>query len=158
MALDAAKVRFEDGWHDVKAGVVFWAEPRQEEELVGVEATVQSYVAEVGPMEQAGVRLYAEAVRRGVAPGEDLVVCLGDGAPANWSQFGLHFPKRVEVLDWYHAVEHLWAAGKDRWGEGSTQAKEWVEARKQELWEGQVEAVLAALGGEEGEKEAQSVA
>ena len=30
MALDAARVRFEDGWHDVKAGVVFWAEPQRE--------------------------------------------------------------------------------------------------------------------------------
>ena len=70
---------------------------------------------------------------------------LGDGAPANWSQFGLHFPKRVEVLDWYHAVEHLWAAAKDRWGEDSAQVAAWVEARKQELWEGGVEAVLTAL-------------
>jgi hypothetical protein len=25
VALDAARVRFDDGWHDVKAGVVFWA-------------------------------------------------------------------------------------------------------------------------------------
>jgi hypothetical protein len=71
---------------------------------------------------------------------------------------GLHFPKRVEVLDWYHAVEHLWAAGKDRWGEGSAPAREWVEARKQELWEGRVEAVLAALGGEAAETESQTVA
>ena len=63
----------------------------------------------------------------------------------------MHFPKRVEVLDWCHAVEHLWAAGKDRWGEGSPQAKEWVEDRKQELWEGRVQAVLAVLR-EEGEQ------
>jgi len=99
-------------------------------------------------MEQAGARLYAEAVGRGIEPSEEVVVCLGDGARSNWTQFGLHFPKGVEVLDWYHAVEHLWTAGKDRWGEGSPQAKEWVEARKQELWEGQVEKVLAALGRE----------
>jgi hypothetical protein len=83
---------------------------------------------------------------------------LGDEAPSNWSQFGLHFPKRVKVLDWYHTLEHLWAAGKDRWGEGSAPAQEWVEARKQELWEGRVEAVLAALGREEGETEGQRVA
>ena len=146
VALDAAKVRFEDGWHDVKAGVVFWAQPQWEEgQLAGAKATAQSYVGEVGPMEQAGSRLYGEAVGRGMDPAEEMVVCLGDGAPSNWSQFGLHFPKRVEVLDWYHAVEHLWAAGKDRWGEGSVQAKEWVAARKEELWEGQVEMVLAAL-------------
>jgi hypothetical protein len=96
-------------------------------------------------MEQAGAWLYAEAVWRGIDPAKELVVCLGDGAPSNWSQFGRHFPQRVEVLDWYHAVEHLWAAGKDRWVEDSAQGREWVEGRKQELWEGRVEAVLAAL-------------
>jgi len=107
VALDAARVRFDDGWHDVKAGVVFWAEPRWDQaELVGGNARSQTYVGEVGPMEQAGARLFGEAIMRGIDPAEELVVCLGDGAPSNWSQFELHFPKRVEVLDWYNAVEH----------------------------------------------------
>ena len=119
MALDAARVRFEDGWHDVKAGVVFWAEPQREgAEMAGGKAAAQSCLAETGPMEQAGARLYREAVARGIDPAEELVVCLGDGAPANWSQFGLHFPNRVEVLDWYHAVEHLWAAARGPMGRG----------------------------------------
>ena len=43
-------------------------------------------------------------------------------------------------------------------GEGSLQAQEWVEARKEELWEGRVEAVLAALRGEEGDQEEQTEA
>jgi len=86
-ALDAAKVRFDDGWHDVKAGVVYWATPRWDEVgMVGGEATSQSYVGEVGPMEQAGARLYGEAVLRGIDPGEELVVCLGDGAPSTPGQ------------------------------------------------------------------------
>lgn len=146
VALDAARVRFEDGWHEVKAGVVFRAEPQWDGSgVAGGRAAAQSYVAETGPMEQAGERLYWEAVRRGIDPAEDLVVCLGDGAPSNWSQFQLHFPRRVEVLDWYHATEHLWAAAKDRLGEDAAQVSAWVEARKEELWEGGVEAVLTAL-------------
>ena len=146
VALDAAKVRFDDGWHEVKAGVVFWAEPQRAEwGLAGGKARHQSYAAEAGPMEPAGERLYREALRRGIDPSEDLVVCLGDGAPANWSQFGLHFPNRVEALDWYHATEHLWAAARDRLGEDSAQVETWVAARKDELWEGDVAAVLAAL-------------
>ena len=96
-------------------------------------------------MEEAGARLYREAVRRGIDPAKDLVVCLGDGAPANWSQFGLHFPNRVEVLDWYHAVAHLWAGARDRLGEDSAQMEAWVESRKEELWRGDVAAVLTAL-------------
>ena len=104
-------------------------------------------------MEQAGARLYREAVARGIDPAEELVVCLGDGAPANWSQFGLHFPNRVEVLDRYHAVEHLWAAARDRWGEDSARVEAWMEARKEELWEGEVAAVLTALRAGKGESE-----
>ena len=141
VALDAARVRFYDGWHEAKAGVVFWAKPRPE----GAEAEEQSYVVEVGPMDEAGTRLYAEAVRRGIDVGEELVVCLGDGAASNWNQFGLHFAKRVEVLDWYHALEHLWAAGNGVFGEGSAEALAWVEGRKAELWGGKVEEVIDAL-------------
>ena len=86
VSLDAARARFEDGWHDVKAAVVFRARPKVSEgRLDGAQADRQSYVAEVGPMEKAGQRLYAEAVSRGVDPAEDLVICLGDGAPVNWS-------------------------------------------------------------------------
>jgi hypothetical protein len=32
VTLDAGKVRYEDGWHDAKAGVVFWAEPTLSEQ------------------------------------------------------------------------------------------------------------------------------
>lgn len=143
VALDAGKVRFEDGWHEVKAGSVFWVEagaaqgkPRARE---------QSYIAQVGSMEQAGERLYAEVIRRGVDPGVDRLVCLGDGAPGIWNQYALHFPHRVEILDWYHACEHLWAAGNGVFGEGTEAAKSWVEAQKGLLWEGKVEEVVASL-------------
>jgi len=143
-ALDAAKVRFADGWHEAKAGVIAWARAPADGEP-GARAVGQSYVVEVGPLEGAGARLYAEARRRGIDPAEELVVCLGDGAAGIWHQFARHFPRRVEVLDWYHAVEHLWAAGNGVFGEG-TPAAAWVGDRKAELWAGKVAAVLAALG------------
>ena len=146
VALDAARGRFEDGWHDIHAGTVFWAHPKVgEDEICGAKAEEQSYVVQVRDLQKAGEKLYAEAVRRGIDPGQDLVVCLADGAVGNWNQFALHFPKRVEVLDWWHAVDHLWAAGKGAFGEGTAQTTAWVEARKAELWEGRVDAVLAAL-------------
>lgn len=120
VTLDAGKVRYQDGWHDAKAGVVFWAEPayNQAGEIEGARATHQSYVAECGSMEKAGARLSAEAWRRGIGP-DEVVVCLGDGAPSNWTQFDEHFANRVEVLDWYHAVEHLWSAGNGIFGQGT---------------------------------------
>jgi hypothetical protein len=144
--LDAGRVRYEDGWHDTKAGVVFWAEPTRDEagESEGARATRQSYVAEVGTMERAGARLAGEAWRRGIGS-DEVVVCLGDGAPSNWTQFDEHFPNRVEVLDWYHAMEHLWSAGNGIFGQGTPDAVGWVKKWEGELWEGRVEAVIVAL-------------
>ena len=61
VALDAAKVRFEDGWHEVKTGAVFWVEAATGKQGVGeqgqagrAQAREQSYIAEVGSMEEAG--------------------------------------------------------------------------------------------------------
>lgn len=41
------------------------------------------------------------------------------------------FPQRVEILDWYHAVEHLWAAGNGLYGGGRRRPTPgWWPARK----------------------------
>jgi len=139
VALDAGKLRYQDGWHDAKAGVVFWAEAALNEqgegEVDGGRATRQSYIAECGSMEDAGGRLAAEAWRQGIGA-DEVVVCLADGAPSNWVQFDEHFSNRVEVLDWYHAMEHLWAAGNGIFGQGTPEAVGWVKQWEAQLWEG----------------------
>ncbi len=143
-------MRYDDGWHDTKtkAGVVFRAQPVRNEageiDGAGAEEGSQSYIGVVGSMEEAGLRLGAEAARRGVGV-DERVVCLGDGASGNWTQFELHFSNREEVLDWYHAMEHLWAAGNGIFGQGTAEAVRWVKQWEHELWEGRVEAVIVAL-------------
>jgi len=138
--LDAANALFRDGWHEVKVGVVCVAD-----NLEASSGERPSYVARVRDMDGAGKRLYAEAVGKGIRPERDTVVCLADGAPVNWSQFELHFPHRVEVLDYYHAVEHLWVAGKAGLGEDSDKTQTWVEEQSTLLWQGEVPALLTAL-------------
>lgn len=138
--LDAANALFRDGWHEVKVGVVCLADSPE-----ATSAEPPSYVSRVRDMDGAGERLYAEAVGRGIRPEQDTVVCLADGAPVNWSQFELHFPHRIEVLDYYHAVEHLWAAGKAGLGEKSAKTRTWVEEQSTLLWQGEVPALITAL-------------
>lgn len=134
-SLDAAKVRFRDAWHEVKAGVVC--------PLGGAQRP--SYIVEVGPMEQAGPKLYAEVVRRGGNPDRDTMVCVADGAPPNWTQFEAHFAQRVEILDWYHATQHLWAAAHGVYGEGTMEATRWEKQAENALWDGRPQEVLALL-------------
>ena len=47
------------------------------------------------------------------------VVKVADGAPDNWSYLGETLPLGIEVLDFYHATEHLGAALGAAYGEGT---------------------------------------
>jgi hypothetical protein len=52
-------------------------------------------------------------------------------------------------LDIYHASEHLYAAAKALYGEGSVEVSAWVEARRQTLLRGGVAALEAELVAQE---------
>ena len=148
---DAVKVRYLDGWHDVKIGLVAGYEA---EEMVA-----PSYIAARESAEEFGPRLLAEAARRGaleVACWEGAVtqrglavlrevVVVGDGAVWIWNLAAEHFGERIEILDFYHASEHIWVVAKAVYGEGSEAAKRWAEERIEELLEGGAEPVLRAL-------------
>lgn len=151
VGLDGVKVHFRDDWHEVVAGVVYGVGPQGR-------GVGPSYVATTAGLAAAGQGLYAETVRRGIDASQERLGCLGDGAPGNWRQFAEHFPHREEILDWYHAVEHLWGVGRALYGEGSDAAREWVKAREGELWAGRPEAVLAALEAASGQRPGGEVA
>jgi hypothetical protein len=57
--------------------------------------------------EEFGPRLYTEAWRRGWAGAEKKVV-LGDGAVWIWNLAQQHFPGAIQIVDLYHARQHLW--------------------------------------------------
>lgn len=103
-----------------------------------------TYVGAIEPAEAFGLRIYAEAVRRGVMRAETVIV-LGDGAPWIWGIAEEHFPGAVQIVDLYHAREHLAELAKLVYGPASAAAKDWAVARRQELDAGEVEQVVAAL-------------
>jgi hypothetical protein len=75
------------------------------------------------------------------------VVKLADGAEDNWTFLSGEVSEGVEVVDFFHAVEHL-ASGLDAaYGEGSPRAKDRLtELRRALLWEDDgVEHVVRAL-------------
>jgi hypothetical protein len=55
------------------------------------------------------------------------VIKVADGAPDNWSYLGETLPFGVEVLDFYHAAEHLGAALGAAYGEGTPTYHERLE-------------------------------
>lgn len=65
-----------------------------------------SYVGTFQGCREAGVLLHQEAIRRGLGLAGQ-VVYLGDGAAWVWENCRLTFPGAVEILDFYHASEHV---------------------------------------------------
>ena len=148
---DAVKVRYLDGWLDVKIGLVAG---HKDGEMVD-----PSYIAARMSAEEFGPRLLAEAARRGaleivawegpvtqrgLAVLREVLV-LGDGAVWIWNLAAEHFGQRIEILDFYHASEHLWAVARALYGEGTVAAQTWAGERTKELLEKGVEPVLKGL-------------
>jgi len=104
-----------------------------------------TYIGAIEPAEAFGSRLYAEAVRRGIQRAQQVIV-LGDGAPWIWGIAEEHFPGAIQIVDLYHAREHLAALGKLLYGPTSTTAADWVAARWTDLDTGAIEQLVAALG------------
>lgn len=65
-----------------------------------------TFVGAIETAEVFGWRIYAEAVRRGLALARKVVV-LADGAKYNWEIAAMHFPNAIQTVDLYHAREHL---------------------------------------------------
>jgi hypothetical protein len=103
-----------------------------------------TYVGAIEPAEAFGLRIYAEAVRRGVQRAGQVIV-LGDGAVWIWGIAAEHFPGAIQIVDRSHAREHLAALGKLLYGPASPGAKAWAAARSTQLDAGEVEAMVAVL-------------
>ncbi len=107
--LAGSKGRQADGssrTREVKLGCVFTqtTTDSQGEPLRDPDST--SYVATLEGCRSIGTLLRQEALRRGYAKAEQ-TVCLGDGAPWIWENATLNFPDAIQILDFYHASEHV---------------------------------------------------
>lgn len=147
---DGVMVRYLDGWHEVKLGLVGgWQDGALH---------APSYVAAREPAERFGARLAAEAATRGAlevvrwaggVTGRGLAVLraaaiLGDGAVWIWQLADDRFADRIEVVDAYHAIQHLHTAARAALGEGEA-ARGWAARQAHTLLVQGVAPVQAAL-------------
>jgi hypothetical protein len=184
---DGVMVRYLDGWHEVKVGVVGgWLAtdhapaptdqapaptdqapaptdqaPAPADQAHAKEARghlrAPSYVAAREESTAFAARFAAEAARRGAltvigwhGPHQGiaelrLVVVLGDGAKWIWVTAASHFGTVIEIVDYFHACEHLTTVGGLLHGVGSAAATAWAARRKGELWEDGVDVILPQL-------------
>ena len=135
ISLDGVMVWVAGGWHEVKVGSCFVWGPGKDGT---VEARNIGYWAAYGDVEVFRRTMWGYAYHRGLGL-EGKAVIIGDGASWIDGFAEMYCPKRVRVVDGYHAVAHLWALGREAFGE---EAATWVENVKQLLWEGKVESVI----------------
>ena len=92
--------------------------------------------------------LFAAAVEKGYYSAKT-VVFLSDGASWLAKCKDEYFPKAIRILDWYHAIEHLWNTAYQLFGDQNKEAcMSWVNPLKGLLWDGKVGEVISILNTE----------
>ena len=89
-------------------------------------------------------RVEREACRRGFDRAARQAI-LGDGAPWIWNLAAEAFPAALQIVDRFHAKEHLSGVAKALYGAPSDLGDAWATARHAELDAGQLHQIVAAL-------------
>lgn len=101
-------------------------------------------MADTGDLSAFAKRVEREATRRGFH-NADRKVIVADGAHWIWNVAGEIFPGAIQIVDRFHAKEHLSKAFKAIWGPESLIGKEWLKERYDELDAGEIEKLLRSL-------------
>ena len=140
-----------DVYREIKAGAVFRAErgSKRSELAPGVYVDTPAedslrYVARRTAKGGFGWLLYQLALQCGLEQAQQVVV-VGDGAPWIWNLATEHFPGAVQILDLYHAKEHVWDVAHTVFGRGTAGGTAWATQACSLLEQGQSEALVSAI-------------
>lgn len=146
--MDAAKIHIRDNpehrWRDIKIGAWFEAggqPPTSPNGEWSIRAKNIHYYADICPSNEFGELLWGSGVAHDAQLAHELVM-LGDGADWIWNLVDEHFPKAVQILDWFHASEHLMPVAQAAYTTEVEQIN-WVTCMKQLMWEGDIEELVA---------------
>lgn len=103
-----------------------------------------TYTGAIETAEDFGLRIYTEAWRRGWE-WATLRIVIGDGAIWIWNLADLHFPGAIQIVDLYHAREHLWAVAALLFPNDSARQKRWMITSQHLLDNGQIERLVKRL-------------
>jgi hypothetical protein len=102
-----------------------------------------SYLATFAPAAEFGNLMAGEARRRGAEWIRQLVV-LGDGAAWIWNLASQHFPAATQIVDLFHAREHLHELARFLEFMLGDHRQDWLDARLADLHAGDIAALCAA--------------
>ena len=129
---------------EVKLGCVFTQTATDHEGRPVRDPDSTTYAAAIEGAEEFGPRLYTEAWRRGWTRAEKKVV-IGDGAVWIWNLAQQHFPGAIQIVDLYHARQHLWELSTKLLPNDDKARKRWTARALKQLEQGKIEALVKTL-------------
>ncbi|MGH9625669.1 MAG: ISKra4 family transposase [Bryobacteraceae bacterium] len=103
-----------------------------------------TYVGAIETAEEFGLRIYTEAWNRGWDRAT-LRVVMGDGSHWIWNNADQHFPGAIQIVDLYHAREHLWDLARKLNPADQAAQKRWLMPKLNWLENGNIEKLAMAL-------------
>jgi hypothetical protein len=130
---------------EAKLGCVFTQTAWDEEGFAIRDPDSTTYVGAIETAQEFGKRLYVEAWKRGWSRVEKKVV-MGDGAEWIWNLAQQHFPGAVQIVDLYHARQHLWELVRKLNPNDEAKQKAWMRVHQKRLLDkGKIEKLVAAI-------------
>ena len=129
---------------EVKLGCVFTQTRRDKEGFPIRDPDSTTYTGAIETAEEFGKRIYLQAWQRGWSRAANKVV-LGDGAEWIWNLADLHFPGAIQIVDLYHARQHLWELARKLHPNDVVKQKAWMKKHQRLLDKGKIEKLVLTL-------------
>ena len=130
---------------EVKLGCVFTQTTWDKEGYPIRDPDSTTYTGAVETAQEFGRRLYREAGKRGWSRTQKQVV-MGDGAEWIWNLAAEHFPGALQIVDLYHARQHLWELARRLYPDDEGKQKAWMKVHQKRLLDrGKIEKLVGAL-------------
>ena len=129
---------------EVKLGCVFTQTTWDQEGFPIRDPDSTTYTGAVETAEEFGKRIYLEAWNRGWSRAEKKVA-MGDGAEWIWNLAEQYFPGAVQIVDLYHARQHLWELARKLHPNDEVRQKAWMKVHQRHLDKGKIEKLVSAL-------------
>ena len=129
---------------EVKLGCVFTQTKPDAEGRPMRDPDSTTFVSAIETADEFGLRIYREALDRGWDRTEKKVV-LGDGAVWIWNIAEQHFTGAIQIVDLFHACQHLWDLARKLHPNDEAKQKQWVDIHKDLLDRGKPKKLYVAL-------------
>lgn len=130
-------------WHEWKTGVFYRLDQslRKKGRGVLIKKVVRGWQGD--PVE-FGRRFHWLAVSEGLGRARKSLI-VGDGAPWIWNLAGQRWPQSEQLLDFFHATQHLWDLGRALHRDDEEATAKWVQTRRHQMRHNQEEQLLAEI-------------